>query len=130
MDSVSQAIQSARAATSDGSFSYQEVADATNLSRLTVSRRARGVTASRADGSQQQQKLALEQESELAAYIEKLTDRFLPPTRQMIQDFASEMAHKPVSDTWVRDFLYRNSDTLIQMDHRYGQTTPLRLIRK
>lgn len=113
MDSVSLAIENARAATSDGSFSYQEVADAANVSRSTVSRRARGVTASRADGYQQQQKLAPEQESELAAYIEELTDRFLPPTRQMIQNFASEIAHEPVSDTWVRDFLHRNSDTLL-----------------
>ena len=99
MDSVSLAIENARAATSDGSFSYQEVADAADVSRSTVSRRARGVTASRADGYQQQQKLAPEQESELAAYIEELTDQFLPPTRQIIQNFASEIAHEPVSDT-------------------------------
>ncbi|KAF1925224.1 uncharacterized protein M421DRAFT_424025 [Didymella exigua CBS 183.55] len=49
MDSVSLAIKKARAASLDRSFSYQEVADVINVSRLTVLQRARGVTTSRAD---------------------------------------------------------------------------------
>ncbi|KAF1922305.1 uncharacterized protein M421DRAFT_78828, partial [Didymella exigua CBS 183.55] len=106
MDSVSLAIEKARAASSDRSFSYQEVADAINASRLTVLRRARGVTTSRADAYQQLQKLTTEQEYELAAYIKELTERHLAPTRQMIQNFASELAHESVGDTWVSDFLH------------------------
>jgi hypothetical protein len=31
----------------------------------------------------------------------------------MIQDFASELAHDAVSDTWVSDFLHRHTDTLL-----------------
>jgi transcriptional regulator with XRE-family HTH domain len=80
MDSVSLAIGKARAASSDGSFSYQHVADAINVSQSTVSRRARGITTSRADAYQQLRELTTEQECELAAYIEELTERPLVPS--------------------------------------------------
>ncbi|KAF2627260.1 hypothetical protein BU25DRAFT_310567, partial [Macroventuria anomochaeta] len=61
----------------------------------------------------QQCKLTLKQEHELCEYIEVLTERHLPPTRQMVQNFAAEMAHKSISDTWVSNFLHRHSDTLL-----------------
>ncbi|KAF1922610.1 uncharacterized protein M421DRAFT_77648, partial [Didymella exigua CBS 183.55] len=49
----------------------------------------------------QRRKLDPQQEREPCTYIEELTKHHLPPTRQMIQNFAAEIAHKSISDTWV-----------------------------
>jgi hypothetical protein len=34
-------------------------------------------------------------------YIEELTERMLPPTREMVQNYASDIAGHPVSKSWV-----------------------------
>ncbi|KAF2821721.1 hypothetical protein CC86DRAFT_249943, partial [Ophiobolus disseminans] len=47
------------------------------------------------------QKLNLQQEAALVQYINDLTKRALPPTRKMVQNFASHIAAEPVSDSWV-----------------------------
>jgi hypothetical protein len=124
MLSVSQALENARAASSDGHICYQKVADQCNVSRSTVSRRDRGITIPRAEADQQQRKLDAQQERELCAYIEELTERRLPPTRQMIQNFASEIAQERVGDTWVQDFLHRHTEELL-----YKWTTAMDKVR-
>ncbi|KAJ8114354.1 hypothetical protein OPT61_g3749 [Boeremia exigua] len=58
-------------------------------------------------------KLNPQQESELCEYIEELSDQGLPPTRQMIQNFASELAHEDVGDAWVSRFILCYRDTLL-----------------
>jgi hypothetical protein len=113
MDPVFHALQDARAATSDGKIYYQKVADQTGLSRSTLSRRDRRVTVPRAAADQQYRKLDVQQEREFCEYIEELTERHLPPTRQMVRNFASALAHESVGETWVTDFLDRNSNTLL-----------------
>jgi hypothetical protein len=57
------------------------------------------VTIPRAEADQLHQKLNAQQERELCAYIEELTERYLLPIRQMIRNFASKIAHKSVSET-------------------------------
>ena len=59
------------------------------------------------------QSLHPEREAELVRYIETLTERRLPPTRTMIQQFASQLAGKPVSESWVSRFLRRHPNHLI-----------------
>ncbi|KAF2621504.1 hypothetical protein BU25DRAFT_304057, partial [Macroventuria anomochaeta] len=92
---------------------HQEVANQTGLLCSMLLRNDQGVTAPRAEADLQQHKLTLQQERELCEYIEVLTEHHLPPTRQMVQNFAAEMAHESVSDTWVSNFLYCHSDTLL-----------------
>ncbi|EUC26627.1 hypothetical protein COCCADRAFT_10601 [Bipolaris zeicola 26-R-13] len=52
-------------------------------------------------------------ESELILYIEKLTKRALPPTRRMIQNFASAIAKREVSESWVTRFINRHQDKFV-----------------
>ena len=89
-----------------------------------MSRNDRRVTVPRAEADLQRRKMSPQQERELCEYIEELTERQLPPTREMIQNFASEMSHTSVGDTWVTDFLNRHTDTLL-----YKWTTAMDKVR-
>jgi len=94
-------------------FTYTQIANKHGINRSTLSRRHRSVTASRAAIAAEQQKLTPQQEIELVKYIEGLTKRHLPPTRKMIQNFASAIAKEPVSESWVTRFINRHSVHLI-----------------
>lgn len=94
-------------------FIYQEVANKYGCSRSALSRRWRGVSRDKATNIGQQQALHLQQETELVEYICTLHERGLAPTREMIQNFASEIAGRGVSLKWVDRFLHRNHDHLI-----------------
>jgi hypothetical protein len=56
--------------------------------------------------------LSPQQELELVRYIQGLTERALPPTREMIQNFASSVSGFDHSDPWVSRFLSQNKDNL------------------
>jgi hypothetical protein len=92
---------------------YQQYADIYGVNRSTLSRRWRGRTTSVDDKSFNQRKLHPHQESELVDYIGDLTKRGLASTRTKIQNFASKVAEKKVSDAWVTRFLARNNDYVI-----------------
>ena len=92
---------------------YQKYADMFGVNRSTLSRRHRGITRSREDGIEQQRNLSYKQEIELLQYIRTLTERGLPPTRQMTQSFASTIAHREVSMSWVDRFTAKNQESLI-----------------
>jgi hypothetical protein len=95
------------------SFSYQKITDTYNVNRVTSARRHQGLQASRAAKSSNQHKLNPQQEDELVVYINELTERGLPPTREMIQNFASEVAKERCSESWVTRFVNRHKDHLI-----------------
>jgi hypothetical protein len=59
------------------------------------------------------QKLHPQQKHDLVEYINILTEKFLPPTREMTRRFAAEIAHKHVGDGWVTRFIERNKDHFI-----------------
>ena len=65
-------------------FSYTAFATKHGVVRSTLIRRHRGVTRPPQVKNFDQQKLTLEQEIELVRYIKGLTERHLPPTREMI----------------------------------------------
>ena len=111
--SLEDALQEADAANEAGELCYQDIADNYGITRSTLSRQHRGVVASRDDADLANRKLSPQQERELCEYIEVLTERHLPPTRQMVQNFAIEMAQEWVSDSWVTRFLDRHKDTLL-----------------
>jgi hypothetical protein len=94
-------------------FSYQEMADKYNVHRVTLSRRHQGLQAPRETQAARQQKLSPQQELELVQYIKELTKRGLPPTREMVRNFSSEVAHQQLSESWVTRFINRHQVHLI-----------------
>ena len=99
MDLIQAAINEIESREQGEDFSYTEVATRYGINRSTLSRRHRGVTTSRVATAEIQQKLTPEQELELVQYIKGLTERHLPPTREMIRNFASTIAKEPVSES-------------------------------
>ncbi|KAF1364092.1 hypothetical protein EJ07DRAFT_69805, partial [Lizonia empirigonia] len=95
------------------SISYTHLAEKHSVVRSTLTRREQGLSVSREEKAIAQRLLTPTQESELVQYIEGLTERHLPPTRTMIKNFATEIAQKESSDSWVTDFLHRNRNQLI-----------------
>ncbi|KAF1999363.1 hypothetical protein P154DRAFT_554831 [Amniculicola lignicola CBS 123094] len=51
-----------------------------------------------------------------AKYGITLTERHIPPTREIVQNFASVIAKEPVSKSWVTRFINRHSIHLILAD--------------
>jgi hypothetical protein len=92
---------------------YQKIADQHKVDRSTLSRQHKRVQAPRAVKDSSQQKLTPQQEAELVQYIEELTARRIPPTREMIRNFASAVAQEPVSESWVTRFINRHAIHLI-----------------
>jgi hypothetical protein len=81
-------------------FALTQITDRHGVNRSTLSKRWRGLTGSQSDGYAQQQLLNPKQEDELARYIEDLTAKLLPPTRQMIRNFSSEISCIYVGEAW------------------------------
>jgi hypothetical protein len=110
MDPIQEAIAEIESRELGDEFSYQAIAKKYGVARMTLMRRHKGET--EAYGLR---RLSLhpEHEAELVRYIKTLTERRLPPTRTMVQQFASELAGKPVSESWVSRFLRRHPNHLI-----------------
>ena len=113
MDPIQAAIDAIESRESGETFSYTKIATKYGVDRSTLSRRHRGVTASRAAAADDQRKLSPQEEQELVRYIKGLTERHMPPTREMVQNFASTIAKEPVSESWVTRFINRHSIHLI-----------------
>ena len=92
---------------------YQKIANQFGVDRLTLAQRHRGVQAPPQIKNLNQQKLTPQQEDELVTYIGELTARHIPPTREMIQNFASSVAKERVSESWVTRFINNYSIHLI-----------------
>ena len=71
---------------------YQQIADKHGVDRSTLSRRHKQIQADQETKSVNQQKLTPQQEAELVKYIEELTACYIPPTREIIQNFALSVA--------------------------------------
>jgi hypothetical protein len=110
--SLEDALKDADAADAAGELVYQEIADKHSVERSTLSRHHRGVTRTMQGKAIAQQLLTPLEELELVTYIDQLTVQPMPPSREMIANFASTMAKRSVSDDWVSGFLTRQSDAL------------------
>jgi hypothetical protein len=113
MTSMEDALAALESLDPGKSYSYSEIARKHGVDRSTLSRRHRAVTTSRAADASTRQKLNPQQELELVRYIEGLTKRRLPPTREMVRNFAMDIAKRPVSDSWVTRFINKHSIRLI-----------------
>ena len=110
MDPIQEAIKYLESLKPGDDFSYTKVAAQFGIQRSTLARRHQGVHKQR---GVLQRSLHPEREAELVRYIETLTERRLPPTKVMVQQFASQLAGKPVSEVWVKRFLRRHPNHLI-----------------
>jgi hypothetical protein len=86
-------------------YSYHAIAIQFGVDHTTLSQRHQGCQTSQEAQRTQQQKLNPQQEEELIWYIEDLTKRVLPPTREMIQNFESHFDPKGMSKSWVNCFI-------------------------
>ena len=94
-------------------YSYRKIAAKYGVVRSTLTRRHQGLVRPAQVKNFNQQKLTPEQEIELVQYIKGLAERHLPPTREMIRNFASTIAKELVSESWVNRFIHRHSIHLI-----------------
>jgi hypothetical protein len=92
---------------------YVAIAKKFGVDESTLRRRHQGKCSTRVEAAQERKNLSTQQEEELVKYIEDLTSKGLPPTRAMIQNFASVVAKKEVGKSWVSRFLNRHKDTLL-----------------
>jgi transposase-like protein len=77
---------------SEDDISWSKIAEKHSVVRSTLTRTYRRETRSQEEKAVAQHKLTLQQEAELVKYIEELTARRIPPTREMIRNFASAVA--------------------------------------
>jgi hypothetical protein len=83
------------------------------VNRQTLKRRFEGSQESRAQAnSTYRQNLSIEQEEELIAHINMLTNRGLPPTSSIVRNLAEEMIHRPVGINWTGNFVQRHCTML------------------
>lgn len=88
---------------------YSEAARLFSVDRTTLRRRFLRKTVSRAQAdSEYRQLLNNVQEDELLRYIDRLTDRHIPPTTQIIKNLAEEILGKPVGVNWPARFVQRH----------------------
>jgi hypothetical protein len=84
---------------------YAALAKKYELERSTLSRHARGKTTSREEfQSEKHQCLTNAQERVLINQINRLTDQGIPPTSQMVKNFAEEIIGHSVEKNWVGQF--------------------------
>jgi hypothetical protein len=83
------------------------------IARETLSKRFRGETGTREEAnSSSRQKLTAIQEKTLVAHINKLSERGLPPTPQIVRNLAKELAKTEFGKNWVTRFCKRNASRL------------------
>jgi transposase-like protein len=107
---IQEAVEEIESCEPGDNFTSSEVARRYNIDRRTLARRHQGVTGPR---GLPHRSLHPQHEIELRNYCKTLTEQRLPASRLIIQRFASSLAGKEVSESWVSRFLHRQSDHLI-----------------
>ena len=83
------------------------------LVESTLRRRWKGQTkSSQAAAYQSKHRLTQVEEEALITQINRLTDRGIPPTNQIVRNLAEEMIQGSVGKNWAGDFTNRNKDRL------------------
>jgi hypothetical protein len=82
----------------------------------TLRRRYQGKTMSRgAANSEYRQNLTFTQEEVLISQINRLTDRGLSPTNQMVKNLAEEILGRSIGKNWAGDFVKRYKGRLTSL---------------
>ena len=83
------------------------------LSRTTLRARFYSIHRSRAEAaSLYSRNLTDAQEEVLIGHINRLTNRGIPPTTQMVRNFAEEIIQEEVGHCWTSNFVNRHKDRL------------------
>lgn len=91
-------------------LNYAEAARIFEIPRLTLMRRYTGRCGSREEANSEYRQLLNDaQEETLLRYIDELTNRFMPPTTQIIKNLAEELIKRPVGKNWPAQFVKRHS---------------------
>jgi hypothetical protein len=83
-----------------------------HVNRSTLSRRWRGETGSLEDHIDSVSLLTKQQQKNLVSYINKLTERGIPPTNAMVRNFAHDICQKWPGKNWVYRFIQTHEKTL------------------
>ena len=86
------------------------------LVESTLRRRWQGKSISIQEAaSEYRQRLTNAQEDQLVLQINRLTDRGIPPTAQIVRNLAEEMINKSVGKNWTGDFVRRHKDRITSL---------------
>jgi 23S rRNA pseudoU1915 N3-methylase RlmH len=110
MGPIQEAIAEIESREPGDKFSYHQIAKKYGVNRVTLARRHKGET--EAYGIRKRF-LHPQHETELVRYIDTLNERRTPPTRAIIQRYASSLAGFEVTEQWVSRFINRHPDHLI-----------------
>jgi hypothetical protein len=113
MAPIDEALEALKSLKIGESPNYTDYAKKYGCDRSTLSRRHRGVTRSHTEKCENQLLLNATQEKAFIQYIDELCTRGLPPSREMIRNFASEIAGRQAGKSWVDRFIKRNQIDLI-----------------
>ncbi|KAF2022841.1 hypothetical protein EK21DRAFT_119332 [Setomelanomma holmii] len=113
MAAINKAIEAMKLQEPGECLSYRACAKQFCVDRTTLSQRCQGFQQSITAANLNKQKLHPQEEDELVRYVNDLTKRGLPPTREMTRKFGEEIAHKHIGDGWVTRFVDQNDDYLI-----------------
>lgn len=113
MDPIDLAVASLESLKVGEKPNYTRVAKEFDVNRSTLSRRHRGVQGSHKSQYENQQLLNEHQEKFLVNYLEGLSAKVLPASRQMIWNFAHEICGKEPGKEWVARFLKRQNNDLV-----------------
>ena len=81
---------------------YAEAARIFEIEPTTLRRRFLGLTATRTQAiSEHCQRLNEAQEEVLLGYIDSLTDRYIPPTTQIVKNLVEEIIGGPIGKNWM-----------------------------
>src|SRR4051812_2355000 len=83
-----------------------------NVNRSTLSRRWRGKIGSWEDYVDSMSLLTKQQQKNLVSYINKLTERGIPPTNAMVRNFAYDICQKWPGKNWVYRFVQAHENVL------------------
>ena len=94
-------------------LNYAAVAKLYGVELTTLRRRFLSLTGTRAQAtSEHHQALNNVQEDTLLRYIDKLTDKFIPPTTQIVKNLAEEILGGPVGKNWPARFVQRHKNRI------------------
>jgi predicted ATP-binding protein involved in virulence len=97
-------------------INYAATAKKWDIERTTLARRHQRKTASRSDSnSKHRQRLTNAQEETLLDYIDSLTKCNIPPTSQIVQNLAEELAGGHVGKNWTSQFIKRHSKRITSL---------------
>ena len=113
MDPIKTAIEAIESREPGEDFSYQKVAAAHNVSRVTLAQRHQRVQSTQGVKAFNQRKLNDTEEEELIQHINRLTRDGFPPSRPQIREYILTVLGISVSDSWVSRFLHRHQAELV-----------------